>query len=81
MTGEIGLPDIDGFELCRVIKKVPHYQDTPLVFFTTSSNPEYETNAKEAGGFEIWEKKSLREVDALRRKVRASLASPTGKRI
>ncbi|MEA2029296.1 MAG: response regulator [Campylobacterota bacterium] len=31
---DVGMPDIDGFEVCRRIKANPHTQDIPVIFLT-----------------------------------------------
>jgi PAS domain S-box-containing protein len=34
---DVELPDIDGYEICKTIKKVPNYKDIPIIFLTVKS--------------------------------------------
>jgi DNA-binding response OmpR family regulator len=34
---DVELPDIDGYEICKTIKKVPKYKDIPIIFLTVKS--------------------------------------------
>ncbi|WP_286262346.1 response regulator transcription factor [Thalassotalea atypica] len=43
---EVGLPDIDGIELCKIIKP---YTDSPIVFHTSCNNDRDEIRALQAG--------------------------------
>jgi diguanylate cyclase (GGDEF)-like protein len=49
---DVGLPDIDGFSVCRQIKNDSRCRDTPVVFLTSRSSPQDEINGLEAGGID-----------------------------
>jgi len=36
---DINLPGLDGKEMLKTIRTIPHFKDTPVVLFTTSSQP------------------------------------------
>ncbi len=46
---DINLPDMDGFEVIRRLKQMPHLQDVPMVVFTARSHPSDKYAAQEAG--------------------------------
>ncbi|MBI4372082.1 MAG: response regulator [Elusimicrobia bacterium] len=47
---DIQLPDVHGFELCRRVKSLDGYQDTPVIF--VSACAQYEDAAGRAEGFQ-----------------------------
>ena len=47
---DIGLPDIDGYELCRKIKLLDTAQSIQIIFITSYTDMAHETAAFEAGG-------------------------------
>jgi two-component system, chemotaxis family, CheB/CheR fusion protein len=46
---DLGLPGMDGFEVCREIKRDPTMQGTRIIAITAFSQAEYRTRAAEAG--------------------------------
>jgi CheY-like chemotaxis protein len=46
---DLGLPGMDGFEVCREIKRDPTMQRTRVIAITAFSQAEYRTRAAEAG--------------------------------
>ena len=46
---DIIMPEMDGFELCRQIRKMDRYKETPIVFLTAKSRDEDRTAGLEAG--------------------------------
>lgn len=46
---DINLPDIDGFELLRQLKALPHLQHVPMIIFTARNHVGDEANALEVG--------------------------------
>lgn len=46
---DINLPDIDGFEVTRQLKKIAHMREVPIIIFTARNNPSDEANAAEVG--------------------------------
>jgi diguanylate cyclase (GGDEF)-like protein len=49
---DVGLPDIDGFSVCRQIKNDSRCRDIPVIFLTSRSAPQDEINGLEAGGID-----------------------------
>lgn len=47
---DIGLPDIDGYALCRKIKQIDTAQSIQIIFITAYTDMAHETAAFEAGG-------------------------------
>jgi CheY-like chemotaxis protein len=46
---DIIMPEMDGFELCRRIRKREKYKETPIVFLTAKSREEDRRQGMEAG--------------------------------
>ena len=46
---DIMMPEIDGFEVCRRIKELPEYKETPIIFLTAKTDKESIINGFEAG--------------------------------
>lgn len=46
---DIGMPDINGYELCRMLKSDPQTEDVPVIFLTAFSSPSDEAMGLEAG--------------------------------
>ena len=74
---------IDGFELCRAIKKNPSFMDIPVIFISARKTVDDERNGLEAGAIEYFTKPldmdrliaRMREILALRASA-ASGAAP-----
>jgi diguanylate cyclase (GGDEF)-like protein len=49
---DVGLPDIDGFSVCRQIKNDSRCRDIPVIFLTSRSSPQDEISGLEAGGID-----------------------------
>jgi diguanylate cyclase (GGDEF)-like protein len=49
---DVGLPDTDGFELCRRIKDNPLLTDIPVIFLTSRTSTTDEVDGLEAGGID-----------------------------
>ncbi len=47
---DIMMPGIDGYEVCREIKKIPSKKDIPIIFLTAKTNIESISEAFEIGG-------------------------------
>ena len=47
---DINMPDIDGFEVCKLLKEDPKTKDIPVIFLTAQDSNEYITKAFEVGG-------------------------------
>ncbi len=46
---DIEMPGMDGYALFKSIRKMPMYQNVPIMFFTTHANKEYVTTAIDLG--------------------------------
>jgi CheY-like chemotaxis protein len=46
---DINLPDIDGFEVMRQLKQMPHMQDVPMIAFTARNQTDDQDTAEEVG--------------------------------
>ena len=46
---DLHMPEMNGIELIREIRKMPKYQRTPILFLTTESQVAKKLEAKEAG--------------------------------
>jgi len=46
---DIIMPEMDGLQLCRTIRKKEAYRDTPIVFLTAKNREEDKTAGLEAG--------------------------------
>jgi CheY-like chemotaxis protein len=46
---DVIMPEMDGFELCKKIRGLDQYQDTPIVFLTAKSREEDKARGLEAG--------------------------------
>lgn len=49
---DVGLPDLEGFEVCRRLKSDPQLVSIPVVFLTSYATPDYEVGGLEAGGID-----------------------------
>ncbi|MDX2221253.1 MAG: diguanylate cyclase [Rhodospirillaceae bacterium] len=50
---DVGLPDVDGFDLCRRLKEAPEYLSIPVIFLTARAAPADETRAFDIGGVDF----------------------------
>lgn len=46
---DLHMPEMNGIELIKEIRKIPKYQRTPILFLTTESQAEKKMEAKNAG--------------------------------
>lgn len=46
---DIIMPGMDGFELCKKIREIENYKETPIVFLTAKSREEDRTKGMEVG--------------------------------
>jgi DNA-binding response OmpR family regulator len=47
---DIRLPDMEGFQVCESIRKIPSLHDTPIVFVSANSTQSHRARANAAGG-------------------------------
>ncbi len=69
---------IDGFELCRAIKKNPTFGDIPVIFITARKSPEDEHTGRDAGASDYFTKPL--DVDRLIERIRQMLAERAASR-
>ena len=67
---------IDGFELCRAIKKNPTFGDIPVIFISAPKSPEDERAGREAGAADYFTKPL--DVDRLIARIREILGARAG---
>lgn len=46
---DLMIPDIDGLEICKILKTDPNYQEIPIIFLTVSHDPEHLLDAFNSG--------------------------------
>jgi diguanylate cyclase (GGDEF)-like protein len=49
---DVGLPDMDGLEVCRQLKAMPRLAPVPVIFLTSQSSPDAEVEGLTAGGID-----------------------------
>lgn len=59
---DVMMPDIDGFEVARILKKDPEHKDIPIIFLTALSTSEDMLRGSAAGGSDYVPKPFKREV-------------------
>ena len=47
---DVGLPDMNGFELCTRLRKLPDYKKTPVVFITGAVTVQNRVQSSLSGG-------------------------------
>jgi diguanylate cyclase (GGDEF)-like protein len=47
---DINMPELDGFQVCRILKDDPKTRDVPVIFLTAQEGTDYVTRAFEEGG-------------------------------
>lgn len=50
---DIVMPDMDGLQLCRLLKEELRTRDIPIIFVTAHNDPEYETRGLDAGAVDF----------------------------
>jgi CheY-like chemotaxis protein len=50
---DIKMPDINGLELCAMVRRLPQHNKTPIVFVTGAATPESRANSTLAGGNDL----------------------------
>lgn len=56
VTLDINLPGMDGFEICRRLKLLPRFQETPVVFVSGRTDEQHRRRAFELGAADFIEK-------------------------
>lgn len=71
---DIDMPEIDGYEMLRLIKEKDHLKDVPVIFLTSNNDKRYVVKAV-AGGAKDYCVKPIDE-EILLEKVRVQLGEP-----
>jgi len=58
---DVELPGPSGFDLCRIIRSMPDWEELPILFITAQLGPEFRVAAFEAGADDYLTKPVLRE--------------------
>ncbi len=53
MILDVRMPDMNGFEVCKKVRKYPHFKKLPILMFTGEFDEESKTMAYEAGADEF----------------------------
>jgi len=53
---DVMMPDMDGFELCRMMRQPPTNAPMPIVMLTAMSSEVEKRQAQEAGANDVWSK-------------------------
>jgi len=69
------MPEMDGFEVCRIIKSSSHFSNIPVIFLTAKDQPGDITEGFSAGGVDYVTKPFLREELLSRIKTHVDLAN------
>lgn len=71
---DVNMSWIDGFELCRAVKKNEHFRDIPVVFVSGRGEPEDKRRGREAGAADYFVKPL--DLNALIKRLRELIPSP-----
>lgn len=63
---DIMMPEMDGYEVCRILKQTPDTKDIPVVFVTANTDDETLHEAFEAGGTD-YVRKPVNQIELLAR--------------
>ncbi|MBU8896567.1 response regulator [Corallococcus sp. H22C18031201] len=70
---DVNMSWIDGFELCRAVKKNEHFRDIPIIFISGRGDPEDKRRGMEAGAADYFVKPL--DLETLVRRIRALIPS------
>ncbi|MFL5357166.1 PleD family two-component system response regulator [Archangium sp.] len=71
---DVNMSWIDGFELCKAVKKNEQFQDIPVVFISGRGEPEDKRRGREAGAADYFVKPL--DLDALMKRLRELIQPP-----
>ena len=63
---DIIMPEMDGYDLCRILKKAPQFKDIPIIFLTTLDVVQEETKGLELGAVDYITKPFIPSIVKLR---------------
>ena len=67
------MPNLNGFETCRELKKLPGFEHVPVIFMTGLSEPEHSVRAFQVGGADYVTKPL--DIDSMLARIRTHLAN------
>lgn len=70
---DVVMPDLSGFEVCRILKEEDYFKDIPVIFITASDDIEFIINGFEVGGVDYITKPFRKEEIMLRIKTHFDL--------
>jgi len=70
---DVVMPDLSGFEVCRILKEEDYFKDIPVIFITAADEIEFIINGFEAGGVDYITKPFRKEEIMLRIKTHFEL--------
>ena len=59
MLLDVAMPDMDGFELCKQLRRLPEYHKTPIIFVTAHGDFESRAQSVLSGGNDLISKPIL----------------------
>lgn len=62
---DINMPGMDGRDLLKTIREMDHFQDTPIVLFTTSSQPNDKSYARQYNAGFMTKPLSFKQMDLI----------------
>lgn len=70
---DVIMPDISGFEVCRILKREDYFQEVPIIFITAADEIEFKIEGFDAGGVDYITKPFRKEEIMLRIKTHFKL--------
>ncbi len=67
------MPDMSGFEVCRILKKMPQTKDVPVIFLTSKSDSDSILEGFNCGAVDYIQKPFIQEELIARTKVHIQL--------
>jgi DNA-binding response OmpR family regulator len=77
----IEMPELTGFELCRKLRELPGYEQTPVIYVTSHADFEHRVRSIDVGAHDLIAKPIFPmelAVKAILHLIRAKLAQPVG---
>lgn len=70
---DVEMPDLDGYDVCRLLKADAQLQETPIIFITSHAEPAYELRALQLGAVDFIPKPIVPEIARARAKTQLLL--------
>lgn len=65
ILSDIEMPKLDGLSLCKEVRNLPAYKETPLIFFSSMISEEMKSKCKSVGGTDAFSKPEIHKIVAL----------------